>query len=455
MAGEVVAIHVDVGHGVPDEAQATTKIQKLDGSHITPIAQGKIHRFPRGLIGIGGSNEQRYIVPTFVAIGPYHHGKPHLHKMEEVKLAAMNRFIATANGASAGDVSGKLLSVVGDVRGCYADDEKLKCFSDDDFAAMMLVDGCFLLQFMMEKRKPLFEGRALSSEYSILKDMMLLENQVPWLVLDTLMEFLPMEMEVEQNVRRFVADVGDMFLRNNKEHEVSLTTSCFSVLFEVSPHKSSFLKDYKPANLLDLLRSSQIFRMPTEELSVRLVGSSLLSSSAVELAQIGVNLTASTAEWFGDMSVKEGPVYGELSLSPMFLNDVSAGWLVNMAALEASGGATTADQSSSSSSVMCSFLSVVAMLMDREEDVHQLRAKQVLYSTLSNAQTLDFFKRISQHLGFGHRYFYILQQINKFKQGRPVRSAVHKFLYKHIRAISIILSIASVLVGIFKALREL
>ncbi|EEC82831.1 hypothetical protein OsI_27637 [Oryza sativa Indica Group] len=415
MAGEVVAIYMSTS------AMASQMKHK----------QGKIHRFPRGLIGIGGSNEQRYIVPTFVAIGPYHHGKPHLHKMEEVKLAAMNRFVATANGASAGDVSGKLLSVVGDLRGCYADDEKLECFSDDEFAAMMLVDGCFLLQFMMEKRKPLFEGRALSSEYSILKDMMLLENQVPWLVLDTLMEFLPMEMEVEQNVRCFVADVGDMFLRNNKEHEVSLTTSCFSVLFEVSPHKSSFLKDYKPANLLDLLRS------------------------AVELAQIGVNLTASTAEWFGDMSVKEGPVYGELSLSPMFLNDVSAGWLVNMAALEASGGATTADQSSSSSSVMCSFLSVVAMLMDREEDVHQLRVKQVLYSTLSNAQTLDFFKRISQHLGFGHRYFYILQQINKFKQGRPVRSAVHKFLYKHIRAISIILSIASVLVGIFKALREL
>uniref|UniRef100_J3MPY7 Uncharacterized protein n=1 Tax=Oryza brachyantha TaxID=4533 RepID=J3MPY7_ORYBR len=122
---------------------------------------------------------------------------------------------------------------------------------------------------------------------------------------------------------------------------------------------------------------------------------SLLSSSAVDLAQTGIKLTASTAEWFGDMiSVGRWAVTGELSLSPMFLNNVTSSWLVNIAALEESGAADA------TTSVVSSYLSVMAMLMDGEEDVQQLRAKEVLYSTISNTQTLEFFKRIGQHLGF-------------------------------------------------------
>ncbi|XP_048548444.1 uncharacterized protein LOC125527970 isoform X3 [Triticum urartu] len=45
----------------------------------------KIHRFPRGLRP--GINE-RYIIPSFVSLGPYHHGSEQLLETEELKHAA-------------------------------------------------------------------------------------------------------------------------------------------------------------------------------------------------------------------------------------------------------------------------------------------------------------------------------------------------------------------------------
>lgn len=58
-----------------------------------------------------------------------------------------------------------------------------------------------------------------------------------------------------------------------------------------------------------------------------------------------------------------------LSLSPVFINDVVACYLVNLAALEAAG-ASTASSFVSDGYVVSSYLLVLAMLMDGEEDVH-------------------------------------------------------------------------------------
>lgn len=180
----------------------------------------------------------------------------------------------------------------------------------------------------------------------------------------------------------------------------------------------------------------------------------VISSSAVDLAQIGVKVTASTAGWFPDMKVQKKPVFGELSLSPMFINDVIACYLVNLAALEAAD-ASSASSYGSDGYVVSSYLSVLAMLMDSEEDVHELRRRGVLLSHFSNAQTLAFFKGIGQHLRLGYNYFITMGDIAEYRRRRPVRIALHKFGYNNYRVILTVLSAASVLVAIFKAIYSL
>jgi hypothetical protein len=412
----------------------------------------KIPRFPRGLRGIGGDGDggrSRHITPSLVAIGPYHHGAPHLEKMEEVKLAAPY-YLCSSTGHSTAEVYERVRSVAGAARACYdADDPFVAGLGDAEFAAMMFLDGCFLLQYMIDDSDtapPVLRNRmTLSTGPSIQKDIFLLENQIPWLVLEALTEFMAV------NVHRFVDDMGAKFLpgklkpKKNDRQRMRWASACIPAPASAPPSGKSRggIEQYKPPHLLGLLRSTQVGDMPEEMLSYTAFPLSL-SSSAVELAEIGVVLTPSTEPWFGDMRVRRCRLAGQLLLSPVFLSEVTACWLVNMAALEAS---TAGASRESDGFVVSSYLSVLAMLMDRKEDVHELRRRGLLHGALSNKQALGFFKGLGQNLRFGGRYFAALEEIDSYKRHRSVRITVYKFIYNNYRFIAAFLSVTGVLIG--------
>ncbi|XBI13784.1 hypothetical protein VPH35_140475 [Triticum aestivum] len=252
----------------------------------------------------------------------------------------------------------------------------------------------------------------LSTGPCMLRDIFLLENQLPWLVLEALMDFLTP-----------------------------------SPVYKVHVDE---LKKYKPPQLLGLLRYSQLGNMTNIDLVNNCTCQS--SSSAIELAEIGIKLTASNKTWFADMSIqRDRCIFGQLSLTPLFVNDCTACWLVNMAAYEACVSATHP----SDGFVISSYISLLAMLMDKEEDVHELRAKHLVRSFFSNHELLVFFKDLARHMRLGYRYFVITEKIEMFKRERPVSITVHRFVYNNFRTIVAVLSVVSVLVGIFRTLLSL
>ncbi|RCV30273.1 LOW QUALITY PROTEIN: hypothetical protein SETIT_6G081200v2 [Setaria italica] len=213
-------------------------------------------------------------------------------------------------------------------------------------------------------------------------------------------------------------------------------------------HGGGGIEHYKPPHLLGLLRFTQVGGMP--EHMANYTAYPMSPSSAVELAEIGVVLMPSTEPWFGDMRVRRFRLAGELLLSPVFLREVTACWLVNMAALEAS---TAGASRESDGFVVSSYLSVLAMLMDRKEDVHELRRRRLLHGAPSNKQALGFFKGLGQNLRFGDRYFVALEEIDSYKRHRSDHA--YKFVYNNYRFIAAFLPVTGVLIGIFKTLVSL
>ncbi|KAK3140960.1 hypothetical protein QOZ80_5AG0408250 [Eleusine coracana subsp. coracana] len=126
---------------------------------------------------------------------------------------------------------------------------------------------------------------------------------------------------------------------------------------------------------------------------------------------------------------------------------MTACWLINMAAYEACLGATQADNFAVSS-----YISVVALLMNREEDVQELRSKGIVHSAFTNKETLTFFKWAARHIRVGHRYYQVFECLDEYRNQRYVWIAVHRRFYKNFKTIIAILSVAGVLAGLFRAI---
>ena len=175
--------------------------------------------------------------------------------------------------------------------------------------------------------------------------------------------------------------------------------------------------------------------------------------SVIELADIGIKLTASRTTKFMDMGFKKKLFGGEILLAPLLLDEIRSCWLLNLAAFEL--GMSAASGNKTENQAVCSYLVVLAMLMDREDDVHKLRSKRLVQGELTNKETLDFFKSLIKRIRGGPLYIHILEEIEDYKLKRWMWIKVHAFFYRNYKTIAAVLSITGVLVGIFKALFSL
>ncbi|GJM94615.1 hypothetical protein PR202_ga11277 [Eleusine coracana subsp. coracana] len=298
--------------------------------------------------------------PVAVAIGPYYHGSPQLQEMEDVKRAALKEFLIRRSSAreKCEAVHGKVLSLVGSTRRCYAGGEKeFRYMEDGEWAEMLFRDAWFVLQFMVSMfpdRDALPELDLLMSRAEvhtrisdIMRDLLLLENQVPWTVIEALMELWPfVPLDSFLRLMAFPFHIGNEDINNNEWRNPAVTHDDELLDRRTTSSTQGGHHHQLPSHLLGLFYRRQVGTACTQELLVPKLSS--LSSTAVELTEMGVKLTASKTKRFGDMTMSKRRcrglgLSGELSLTPLVLNNLTACWLVNMAAYEECLGATQAD----------------------------------------------------------------------------------------------------------------
>ncbi|EEE67958.1 hypothetical protein OsJ_25861 [Oryza sativa Japonica Group] len=180
------------------------------------------------------------------------------------------------------------------------------------------------------------------------------------------------------------------------------------------------------------------------------------TSSAIELAEMGINLVANKKTWFNDMSISKGALFGKLFMAPLVMDDQNACWLINMMALEIFSASTgMASTGMDGEDTVCSYVSLLAMLMSREEDVHELRVKRILHGDFSNQHTLVFFKNLVDLIPIPFQHCYLLDNLEAYRRKRWIWIPIHKFIYNNLKTIVTVFSIIGVLVGIFKTLMSI
>lgn len=173
--------------------ELTKQLDNVDAS--AELVQWRKHSIYRVPTWIKNLNPKAYL-PQTVSFGPYHHGEEPLKPMEMHKHRALLHFLKRTKKTFE-EYLGSLEEVVQELQDSYQGlDEKWKV-DKDEFLKLMIIDGCFMLEILTIStggkssdyafNDPIFSSHGMLYTVPYIKrDMLMIENQLPLIVLEKL-----------------------------------------------------------------------------------------------------------------------------------------------------------------------------------------------------------------------------------------------------------------------------
>ncbi|KAF9664621.1 hypothetical protein SADUNF_Sadunf16G0037400 [Salix dunnii] len=335
----------------------------------------RIPRIPQIFSGIKSS--KKCYEPMVVSIGPYNHGKhDNLQEMEKSKVKMVSTFVQQSM-RHIGEFYKTVVDVAEEARRCYVEDGSVELNDMTAFTRMMFLDGCFVIQFMLcllydrENLKMTSHVAAL-----VARDILLLENQLPFLVLRPLMNL------------RFGDEVGKKVIKDFMKHIRAMPRqrdSCRKRILKffrktiflaaLNPSKETAMEEYYGAShLLELFHMHFLDKKAPVDSSKT---SLYRYHPAMELRRVGIHFHPSKTSKFTDVQFMPTWLAGRIQIPPLTINDSTESLLLNLVAYEACLGDN--DQL-----WVTSYICFMDSLIDHPEDVRVLRSQGILLVTLGS-----------------------------------------------------------------------
>lgn len=192
--------------------------------HLPPVS---VFQVPKALT----FQKPEAYTPQLIALGPYHHLRPQLYPMERYKLAAIQSIsrIPQQTFHFHHLVINRLKELDPLTRACYG---KFMDYDEDTLAWIVAIDASFLIHHLSNSCSSLHPN---TTNTLITRDVMMLENQIPYILLVQIRNYLNYDQD-----------------HSNNDFEL------FSMLIEFCKlHSPIKIRDYnintRPRHLLDLM----------------------------------------------------------------------------------------------------------------------------------------------------------------------------------------------------------
>ncbi|KDP28580.1 hypothetical protein JCGZ_14351 [Jatropha curcas] len=399
-----------------------------------------IYRAPRKLRAI---NPSAY-TPQMISIGPFHYNQKSLKPMEKQKLRYLAEF-CRRTGKTWVELENKIREYELTIRHCY--DQTFEQYEQNMFVRMILLDSVFIIEFFL-KRETTEESEEYKADYilgkpsredAILEDLILLENRLPYFVLEDLYQFATGNSDFRRLVMFNLSKYLDPPELDDDVHKKHKTCDCFSIFYGFwisnmfccqKEHKddentrTEGKEIEKPKHFTDLIRRSRSCKHPDP---VSKNGACIKSLyNATKLHEAGVKFKVDKKAWPLDIKFERG----ELKMPRFEIEDGTERLIRNLMAFEQCHYPYDP--------YICDYILILDFLVDTERDVELLIQNGIITNLLGEHKSVaEMVNKLCLEITTRGSCFYgVSVDLNKhyencwFKTGASMRSVYFSNLWR-------------------------
>ncbi|KAK3435511.1 hypothetical protein EUGRSUZ_C00198 [Eucalyptus grandis] len=353
----------------------------LCGVHLTP-QEHSIFKVRHQLREV---NEKAY-EPEILSIGPYNYGKEKFKSMEEQKMRYVRQMLLRRNEESVDRYMLTLRELEKPARNCYA--ENIDHLTPEEFLGMMFIDGCFIIELFRNYNMRQWRDRddqlmeADWIKFSLRRDLLLLENQLPLFVLNKLYDQT----------------------KGLNEHLglIDIATGYFN--FDLGDSgRNQTLGESK--HLLHLMHTCWTSGLPNARLQNSKTELDIFVSTATELKEHGVQLKAARGRHQMDIKFKNGI----LEIPVLIVEDDTESRFRNLIAYEQ-------HRQCRDINYVTEYMSFMDFLINSSKDVKLLRHKGIIKNNLGDDEVVaQMFNKMGDWVALSDFYYDdISYRVNKY-----------------------------------------